>query len=74
MFYIVEVIFTNGDYSSLTFPVTRQALPSFCNMLEDSNKVVVFKVIDGVPRKQDHFGFGGYKKWVTKFEPEHFRY
>ncbi|MDX9695807.1 MAG: hypothetical protein RBT49_08455 [Bacteroidales bacterium] len=74
MFYLVEVIFIDGKHSYCTFPVTIQALSSFANMLEDSKNVVVFKVIDSCPVEPKHFGFGGYKKWVTKFESEHFRY
>lgn len=74
MFYIVEVIFTNGKHPSLSFPVTHGALSSFTNMLENSNDVVVFKVIDDCPVEPNYFGFGGYTKWLTKFETEHFRY
>lgn len=74
MFYLVEVIFIDGKRPYCTFPVTIQALSSFVNMLEYSHQVVVFQVIDGCPVEAKHFGFGGYKKWVTKFETEHFRY
>jgi len=74
MFYIVQVIFTNGKHSYLSFPVTNNALSTFTNMLENSKDVVVFQVVDGIPVDPSHFGFGGYNKWVLHFKPEHFRY
>jgi hypothetical protein len=73
MFVIIEAIFTY-KVKIISIPVTHDAIFQIANMMENSKDVIAFKVIDTNPVEPKHFGFGSdWKKWVTKFEYNHFQ-
>ncbi len=72
-FVLIEVIF-RYEYRLVTLPVvSNEGLFCVLNCLENSDKVVAFKVIDTQPVLPKHFGYGAdWNKWVMTFTQAHF--
>lgn len=74
-FVIVEVIF-KFENKIATLPVVTNDLYQVASVFDSSDGVVVFKVIADHPVYPEAFGYAkleAWKKWVLKFEPEHFK-
>ena len=72
-FILIEVIF-QYDRRLVNFPVVRgEGLFCVLNCLDNSDKVIAYKVVDSQPVPPKHFGYGpDWNKWVMTFTQEHF--
>lgn len=66
-FVLAEVMFTDKNRIA-SIPVLLSDLFNICYTFDSSENVIAFKVNDdGGYVSPDHFGYGVFNKWVTKF-------
>lgn len=72
-FVLIEIIF-RYKHNRTTIPVVRNdGLFCLLSCLDNSDRVVAFKVIDDKPVGPKHFGYGpDWEKWVLSFTQKHF--
>mgnify|MGYP003404283847 FL=1 len=66
--YVIEIEILNSPNGRVKIIVDRPNLSEITNLLESSRNVKKFRVLDGdCVLTQNHFGYGGYLKWVSQF-------
>jgi hypothetical protein len=73
MFVLIEIMFKYNK-RLVTIPVIQdEGLFCMLNCLDNSDRVIAFKVIVDRSVHPNHFGYGpDWKKWVMIFTEEHF--
>lgn len=68
--YVIEIEILNSPKGAAKIIVDQPNLSEITNLLESSRNVEKFRVLDGnCVLTQNHFGYGGYLKWVSQFRP-----
>lgn len=68
--YVIEIEIKMSPNGWIKIIVNHSNLSEITNLLESSNNVEKFRVLDGdCVLTQNHFGYGGYAKWVSQFRP-----